>query len=582
MLDVLINFIRRTTEHLNVGILLLLLRFRAQPALIEMRGEFDVAFSGGGIRSAAYCSGVLRWLIEKSEKKPDYLSCVSGGGYTGSAYVQWEYSRKQEVMRWASEFCDHMKELKTSQQLWAGVFFDCMKKSTSLQKSWVKEFFDRMSESSLERPDGLFECIEESMKCDDEKLANVFLNCIWKSMDSQEQMVKDFFDCMRKSMSSNESWVNRFLDDMRESESFQEQADVFFDYIKKSMSSNESWVNEFFDHMWNSKSSQKLENEFFNQMRKSKISQKPWINDLLDCMRTSWKSWEKEFFDHMRKSISSQECANEFVNHIKESGIYQKLREENFFDRMPKPMSSQESGANDFFDQMRKNAGYICNWQKCGCWDCLILTALLMLVTLIVPVVGWGSFACPIAFLVKFLYGHFLDGTLCRREADSIDCKERTYFFFFSFVTFVLFHLLERLIDCCEKKENYLEMQKPKVLTNICQLISGASFVFTFFPWFINDFLQYTYLWVRLAIVVLTGAFWLFVPLLRKYSSLVILIYAYSYVVYWHLYERELFSIKYTEKRFRYGMIASLVMLAVFSVLGDVSLRLVHIYNRLV
>ena len=559
--------------------LLLLLRFRAQPALIEMSGKFGVAFSGGGIRSAAYCSGVLRWLIEKSEKKPDYLSCVSGGGYTGSAYVQWEYSqRKEEVMRWVSEFCDHMKESKSSQQ-WADVFFDCMKEMKSSQQ-WADDFFDRMSESSYKRPDGFgFECIKESMRS--QEWANVFLNCIRNSMGSQKLMV-NFFDCMRKSMSSNESWVNEFLKDMRKSESFQKQADVFFDYIKKSMSSNESWVNEFFDYMWNSKSSQKRENEFFNQMRKSKISQKPWINDFLDCMRTSWKSWEKEFLDHMRKSISSQEWANEFVNHIKESGIYQKLREENFFDRMPKSMSSQESWANDFFDQMRKNAGYICNWQKCGCWDCLILTALLILVSLIVPIVGWGSFACPIAFLVKFLYGHFLDGTLCRRQADSIDCKERTYFFFFSFVTFVLFHLLERLIDCCEKKENYLEMQKPKVLTNICQLISGASFVFTFFPWFINDFLQYAYLWVRLAIVVLTGAFWLFVPLLRKYSSLVILIYAYSYVVYWHLYEGELFSIKYTKKRFRYGMIASLVMLAVFSVLGDVSLRLVHIYNRLV
>ena len=524
-----------------------------------MRGKFGVAFSGGGIRSAAYCSGVLRWLIEKSEKKPDYLSCVSGGGYTGSAYVQWEYSqRKQEVMTWASEFRDHMKESKNSQQ-WADVFFDCMRKSMSLQKSWVKEFLDRMSKSSLERPDGFFESIKESIRYDDQEWASVFLNCIRNSMGSQELMVKDFFDCMRKSMSSNESWVNKFLDDMRES-GFQEQADVF---IRKSMSFNESWLNYFFD----------------------------------DCMRNSTSSQDslgKEFFDHMRKSISSQKWANEIFNHIKESGIEQTLKANNFFHRMPKSMSSQELWANEFFDQMRENAGYICNWQKCGynsiykncemtgCWDCLILTALLMLVSLIVPIVGWGSFACPIAFLVKFLYGHFLDGTLCRRQADSMDCKERTYFFFFSFVTFVLFHLLERLIDCCEKKENYLEMQKPKVLTNICQLISGASFVFTFFPWFINDFLQYTYLWVRLAIVVLTGAFWLFVPLLRKYSSLVILIYAYSYVVYWHLYEGELFSIKYTEKRFRYGMIASLVMLAVFSVLGDVSLRLVHIYNRLV
>ena len=36
-----------------------------------------LAFSGGGIRSAALCSGVLRRLL-KDKAKVDYLSCVSG------------------------------------------------------------------------------------------------------------------------------------------------------------------------------------------------------------------------------------------------------------------------------------------------------------------------------------------------------------------------------------------------------------------------------------------------------------------------------------------------------------------------
>lgn len=331
--------------------------------------KFGVTFSGGGIRSAAFCSGALRWLIE-NKKEPRYLSCVSGGGYTGSAYVQWKY---------------------------------------------------------------------HNPKNDNQGQAN-------QGEANQDQANRD---------QANQDQVN------------QDQA-------------NPKWIDEF-------------------------------------------------------------------------------------------------------FDQMRDNAGYICNWQKCGgCNDCLILSVLLVFVAIIIPVVGWGSFACPIAFLVKFLYAQFLDGTRCRNKADSVDCIERTYFFFFSFVVFLGFHLLEHVIDSCENKENYQNMKMPKVLLKIGQLISGASFAFTFFPWFINDFLQYTYLWIRVAIVVFTAAFWFFVPVLRKYSSLVILVYAYSYVVYWHLYERELFNIKYTEERFRNSMIASLVMLAVFSVLGDVPLRLVHIYNRLV
>jgi len=53
----------------------------------DRRASMDgngLAFSGGGIRSAAFCSGVLRRLLQRNTKI-DYLSCVSGGGYTGTA-----------------------------------------------------------------------------------------------------------------------------------------------------------------------------------------------------------------------------------------------------------------------------------------------------------------------------------------------------------------------------------------------------------------------------------------------------------------------------------------------------------------
>lgn len=44
-----------------------------------------LAFSGGGIRSATFCLGVAQVLAEKELMKDvDYLSTVSGGGYTGS------------------------------------------------------------------------------------------------------------------------------------------------------------------------------------------------------------------------------------------------------------------------------------------------------------------------------------------------------------------------------------------------------------------------------------------------------------------------------------------------------------------
>jgi len=71
--------------------------------------ETGVAFSGGGIRSAAFCSGVLRRLLQRTTKI-DYLSCVSGGGYTGTAYLDWKYRNgKKDDPKWHQEFFDHMR-----------------------------------------------------------------------------------------------------------------------------------------------------------------------------------------------------------------------------------------------------------------------------------------------------------------------------------------------------------------------------------------------------------------------------------------------------------------------------------------
>jgi Patatin-like phospholipase/Domain of Unknown Function (DUF1080) len=49
-----------------------------------------LAFSGGGIRSATFCLGVLQALARlKLLEKFDYLSTVSGGGYIGSWLMAW-------------------------------------------------------------------------------------------------------------------------------------------------------------------------------------------------------------------------------------------------------------------------------------------------------------------------------------------------------------------------------------------------------------------------------------------------------------------------------------------------------------
>ena len=68
-----------------------------------------VAFSGGGMRSAALCSGVLRYLLQHKIVF-DYLSCVSGGGFTGAAYLDWKYRHnQQDSSEWHHEFFNHLR-----------------------------------------------------------------------------------------------------------------------------------------------------------------------------------------------------------------------------------------------------------------------------------------------------------------------------------------------------------------------------------------------------------------------------------------------------------------------------------------
>ena len=72
-----------------------------------------LAFSGGGIRSAAVCSGVLRELLG-SGVEVDYLSCVSGGGYTGTAYLDWKYHEERKARSkkrdWHKKFFENMTQ----------------------------------------------------------------------------------------------------------------------------------------------------------------------------------------------------------------------------------------------------------------------------------------------------------------------------------------------------------------------------------------------------------------------------------------------------------------------------------------
>ena len=57
-----------------------------------------LCLSGGGIRSASFCLGILQALAKrKLLSRFDYLSTVSGGGYIGSWLSAWRSRPKQNI-----------------------------------------------------------------------------------------------------------------------------------------------------------------------------------------------------------------------------------------------------------------------------------------------------------------------------------------------------------------------------------------------------------------------------------------------------------------------------------------------------
>ena len=75
-----------------------------------MAKRVGLAFSGGGVRSAAFCSGVLRFVLQKS-LSVDYLSSVSGGGFVASSYLDWKFRHEQtDRPEWHKKYFENLRK----------------------------------------------------------------------------------------------------------------------------------------------------------------------------------------------------------------------------------------------------------------------------------------------------------------------------------------------------------------------------------------------------------------------------------------------------------------------------------------
>ena len=269
----------------------------------------------------------------------------------------------------------------------------------------------------------------------------------------------------------------------------------------------------------------------------------------------------------------------------------------------------------EFFDHMRERAGYFCNWEKPleGILDTMILICLVLFVTLIGPFIVYGSYACPIAFIIDYLFGKYLrevvdchdvaaarsgqSNNLTLKHAASQDhstqairehCLDRqgtddsstVILFSLLFVLAIMFHIL---VTQCSPKRQFSDSNLLSIFFTILrlfQILFVVLLALTFFPFTIHDFLIKLPSWTQYLLVFIGVLVWFFLPLLRSKTSYVLIIYFYSYVIYWKVYEAQLLYIDFSGELFNTLLVTSGFVLLIVPLLSNFQRRIFHIYNR--
>ncbi|XP_078369708.1 uncharacterized protein LOC144653552 [Oculina patagonica] len=248
----------------------------------------------------------------------------------------------------------------------------------------------------------------------------------------------------------------------------------------------------------------------------------------------------------------------------------------------------------EFFDHMRERVGYMCNWQKPlqGIFDTIILLSLMFFVSVAMPIIVWGCNICPSAYAIDFIFGDLLraeneaceddtgtraevlvvtatNGTSrCNIEAGS-NAYDRIVLFSSLAMIYLFFYLLA-------KRSSARFSAKFYIVSAVC----GLLLAFTFIPFFIFFYFNRTPTWVQLLIFSFSIFVWFFFPVLRRKSSLVLVVYVYAYGVYWKVFRATIFGVEYSDHLFYRLLFVSGIVFWIVPALGALQQRLVYVFNR--
>ena len=239
----------------------------------------------------------------------------------------------------------------------------------------------------------------------------------------------------------------------------------------------------------------------------------------------------------------------------------------------------------------------MCNWQRPlqGILDTLILLSLMFFVSFAMPTIVWGCNICPLAYAIDFMFGDLLRAeneacenatpattpqaesaavpatsasSRCNIEAGSKAYK-RIVLFSTLAVIFVFFYLLA-------KRSRAGFSAKLYAVSAVC----GLLFAFTFIPFFIRYYFNLTPTWAQLLTFFFSIFVWFFFPVLRRKSSLVLVVYVYAYGVYWRVFKATVLGVEYSDHLFYRLLFASGIVFWIVPALGALQQRLIYVFNR--
>lgn len=244
----------------------------------------------------------------------------------------------------------------------------------------------------------------------------------------------------------------------------------------------------------------------------------------------------------------------------------------------------------EFFEHLRSRSGAFCNWQRpCqGILDSAILFTMTVFVALIIPFLLWSSYACPLAFVIDFLFGKILRGggkpcpkVVQKNPSMSIkECRAERLTSPIIYKQFALFAAPIAVAVLSSVIKGLFTKGK-----GLFTFLSTSGFVFfglVFIPWFIDEFLHLIPMWMKFLIILPTFFLWFSFPLMRKNATLVLVIYVYSFVINWKVFNGRVFSLEYNDELFSTLMGVSTVLLWIAPIIGTIQQRIGHVYNRLV